>query len=130
MPNPRGRPKHKVEDLPVGWEDKVLDLMAGGGSDVEVRVLLDISIDLWERWLKEEPYFYETIKKGDDLCKAWWMAHGKNQLENTKFSATLWYMNMKNRFGWKDRNDLTTNDKSISLQISQEILDKNNLKNS
>ena len=41
------------------------------------------------------------------------MKQGRKNLENKEFNSTLWYMNMKNRFGWKDRNDLTTNDKEI-----------------
>ena len=36
---------------------------------------------------------------------------------NKEFNYTGWYMNMKNRFNWKDRQDVTTNDKDMPTPI-------------
>jgi len=81
--------------------------MADGASQAEITAGLEISNDLFYRFMKEEPEFSETIKKGLVLCKCWWEKKGRKNLENSKFSATLWYMNMKNRFGWADKTEIT-----------------------
>ena len=111
------RPKKTLADLPSNWKKLILDIKRDGGSDVEVRVALDISTDLWDRFKKEIDEFSETVKKGQDLCEAWWLSHGAKQLENRSFNAVLWYMNMKNRFGWKDKaeTDITSGGKPIPL---------------
>lgn len=94
-------------ELPKNWKEKIMGLKKEGASDVEVRAELGISQDLWDRFKKEIEEFSLTIKKGDDLCEAWWEKKGRTNLENRQFNAVLWYMNMKNRFGWKDRNEVS-----------------------
>jgi len=106
----RGRPKENL-DLPNGWQDPVLEIYKTGGSDVEVKALIyhtrgSFSNDLWDRWLKEEPEFSETVKVGKLLSEAWWHKKGRTSLENKEFSYTGWYMNMKNRFGWADKQEV------------------------
>ena len=105
-----GRPKAPL-DLPQGWEKTVLEIYEEGGSDVEVKAWIfkqrgSFSADLWERWLKEEPQFSDTIKNGKLLCEAWWVKNGRENLKTTKFNYVGWYMNMKNRFGWKDKQEV------------------------
>ena len=107
-----GRPKIGLEVLPEGWEIQVIELYSEGGSDVEVKALIGtlrtdsdtISNSLWDRWLLEEPVFSQTIKKGRQLCNAWWERVGRKNLENKEFNYTGWYMNMKNRFKWADNH--------------------------
>lgn len=106
-----GRPKDNLSSLPEGWYNEVIDLYKAGASDVEVKALIytwrgSFSNDLWDRWLKEEPQFSETIKVGKLLSEAWWSKSGRMNLENKDFSFTGWYMNMKNRFGWRDRQEV------------------------
>jgi hypothetical protein len=106
------RPEETINDLPPEWKESVLNLYKEGASDVEVKALIcnwrgSISNDLWERWMKEEPEFSETIKRGKLLSEAWWQKEGRTKLSDTKFNYTGWYMNMKNRFGWKDKHELT-----------------------
>jgi hypothetical protein len=91
--------------------------MTEGASLEEIKAYLNISNNLHTRWMTEEPEYRETIKRGEELSKAWWHKKGRVNLENKDFSATLWYMNMKNRFGWKDRQDVTTNDKDLPTPI-------------
>lgn len=105
-----GRPKSNL-DLPKGWQDEVLNLYKEGASDVEIKALIyewrrSYSNDLWERWMKEEPEFSETIKVGKMLAESWWSRSGRAGLKDREFNYTGWYMNMKNRYGWKDKQEV------------------------
>jgi hypothetical protein len=114
-----GRPKEDISSLPDGWYNEVLDLYKEGGSDSEVKAMIwewrgSFSNNLWDRWLEEEKEFWETIKGGRMLEEAWWKKNGRTNLQNKEFNYTGWYMQMKNRFGWKDRSDVTSDDKPIA----------------
>lgn len=98
-------------DLNPGWQDSVLDLYKQGAADVEIKAHIyysrgSFSNNLWDRWLEEEPEFWETIKVGRMLSEAWWTKTGREKLEWKDFSYTGWYMNMKNRFGWRDKQEI------------------------
>ena len=112
-----GRPKKTLDSvrevLPSNWKEVIIKEYKKGASDVETKawlseVLGSFSNDLWERWMEEEPEFSETIKKGRLFAEAWWTKIGRTNLKEKDFSATLFYMNMKNRFNWTDRVDQTT----------------------
>jgi hypothetical protein len=105
-----GRPKEPI-DLPEGWQNKIIFMYGKGASDVEVKgwiysVRGSFSNDLWDRWIEEEPEFSETIKGGKIYSEAWWARQGRINLKNKEFSFTGWYMNMKNRFGWADKQEI------------------------
>ena len=40
------------------------------------------------------------------MCEAWWTEKGRSKLEDPKFNHVLWYMQMKNRFKWRDRQEV------------------------
>lgn len=101
-----GRPQKTLKDLPKNWKTTVLALMSNGASQAEVKAKLSLSNDLFSRLIKDEIEFSETIKKGMLLREAWWEKKGRENLENKNFSPVLWYMNMKNRFGWKDKQEV------------------------
>lgn len=110
-----GRPKKslesKLKDMPSDWYDQILSLYKEGASDVEVKALIyswlgSFSNDLWERWKEEEPQFSATIKTGKILSESWWHKKGRKNLDIKEFNYTGWYMQMKNRFGWADKQEI------------------------
>jgi len=104
MPD-RGRPLKKLEDLPEGWEDIIINLSKEGASIVELAVALDISRQTLYNLSERDEHFLDTIKKCKRYCEAWWLSKGRTELDNKDFSYTGWYMNMKNRFGWADKQE-------------------------
>lgn len=98
-----GRPETTMDDLPANWKEDIITLASEGASDVEIRAKLGITKDFWYKFKKRGGEFTETLKKAKLLCKAWWLEKGRKNLDNKEFSPVLWYMNMKNRFGWSDK---------------------------
>jgi len=102
------------------WYNQILDLYKEGASDVEIKALIyekkgSFSNDLWTRWLNEEPEFSETIRAGKLLSEAWWQKEGRKNIKQVNtpgkpqvsFNFQGWFMNMKNRFGWADKQELS-----------------------
>ncbi len=110
------RPKKTIKDLPKNWKSLVFKEMETGASKQEVKVLLRISNDLFERFMKENKEFSETISYGVELSEAWWLRQGRTNLKNKQFNYGGWYMNMKNRFAWRDRQatDVTSGERPIA----------------
>lgn len=100
---PAGRPKIQTSDFAADWQQQIINLMQYGASRAEVYALLDISDMTFARLMREDKEFAGTIKRGERLSKSWWENTARTSLRNKEFNSTLWYMNMKNRFGWVDR---------------------------
>ena len=123
---PAGRPKIELKDLREDWKEHILKESGEGASIVELSVDLDISRDTFYALSDREPEFSDTVKKCKELSEAWWKRSGRKNLENKDFSYTGWYMNMKNRFGWADKQETktdNTNTSTINIQMSKEDVD-------
>ena len=131
--NDGGRPKIGLDVLWDNWQIDILEMYKEGSSDVEIRALIvnkvegemKASYTLWDRWLEEEVEFSEIIKRGRLLSEAWWQNQGRTNLKESKFNPTLWYMNMKNRFGWRDKQEITGKDGTpvMNTNNAQEMTD-------
>ncbi len=123
----RGRPQIKLEDLPEGWEESIIKLSKQGASIVELAVELDISRNTLYALSERDEYFLNTIKRCKRYCEAWWLGKGRTELDNKDFSYTGWYMNMKNRFGWADKQEIKE-EKKIETTVDYSKLDAETLK--
>lgn len=104
---PAGRPTKYTSSMC----DKVIELMSEGASKTEVSAALGIHWDTFCDWQRNNVEFSYAIKKGEKLSEAWWQRIARENLiahpKGPQLNATLWYMNMKNRFGWRDKHELT-----------------------
>ena len=108
---PPGRPcKYEPE-----MDKIVIDLMSQGASKIEVAATLGISKSTLYEWLEKVPGFSAVIERGEMLSQQWWEREGRLSLRDKEFNGSLWYMNMKNRHGWKDRQDTT-----VTATVKQE----------
>ena len=94
----------------------MIEMASDGASDVEMMAYLNVSKDLWHRWVEEEEEFSATVKRCHALCEAWWTRHGRHMATGiADGNPTVWIFNMKNRFKWRDKTetDITSSDGSM-----------------
>lgn len=89
-------------------QSTVIKVMKEGASIMEVAAELGVSRSTLYEWVNKIPEFSDTIKKGEALSEAWWEKQGRTNLQNKNFNYVGWYMNMKNRFEWRDRRPSET----------------------
>lgn len=107
MATPRKRPEdfHKM-GRPTKYTpemcDRIMSEMSEGQSVYEAARSIGVNVDtIWE-WAKVHPDFSDALKRASRASRGWWEAKARENLENPKFQAGLWFMNMKNRFGRMD----------------------------
>lgn len=128
-----GRPlKTKESVLPANWKELVFNFAASGLSKEEIYLQFYRKHNSWFDDLYERDLeFSAVIKKAENLCKGWWIEQSRKSLKRQYYQSALWYMNMKNRFGWKDKTDIehsmsdSTIEKFASLPV-QELIAKAN----
>ena len=104
------------------FNDVLIELMKEGGSIEEICLELGVCRATVYNWFDQHPEFLDTKKKGEDFSKGWWMREGRKNLKNKDFNYTGWYMQMKNRFGWRDTHDINANVKGdVSINPKQWI---------
>ena len=99
----KSTPKDKL-NLPPDWERKALALYSLGAHDIEVRTnVLRVCKATFYNYMSTSAEFEEVIEHGRECAQAWWLKHGREQLENKDFQTPLWFKNMSNRYGWGDK---------------------------
>lgn len=96
--------------------EKVVDLYAEGGADVEVARLLGLSMKKFYELVEENSSFADVVERGRTFSQAWWMEAGRRGLFADKFNASVYALSMKNRFGWADK--VETGDKASSMTVN------------
>lgn len=94
-------------------------IMEEGESIEEVAVIIGVSVSTIYLWKEKHKKFSEALKKGVEISKAWWLKQGRIGIRENGFNSTLWYMNMKNRHGWADKNE-----NKVDVTVAPEIIVK------
>lgn len=71
---------------------------------------LGVSKDTGYEWAKRYPEFAEAKALGESKGQRFWERKAIDNLElgaNDKFNSTVFIFTMKNRFGWRDRKEIT-----------------------
>lgn len=64
---------------------------------------VSVSIETIYEWARRYPEFAEAKKRGAAASRIWWENAGKIGMLAPGFNAAVWIFNMKNRFGWRDK---------------------------
>ena len=103
---PGGRPTKYRPEMP----DKVRALLSEGFSKEAAAGALGISAQTLYVWEKEIPDFSDAIKEGEAASQHWWEDRGRDACLNGEFNPTVWWRNMQNRFGWREKMEHTGED--------------------
>jgi len=115
-PRKKGRPStYKPQ-----YCDDLIAHMRGGLSFESFAGKIGKSRDTIYEWEAVHKDFTDAKKIGEGLCQVWWEnagIAGMLGLKQTKdgiplgmFSPAIWIFNMKNRFNWRDKRELTGKD--------------------
>ena len=101
---------------PTKWKDEFCEMliehMANGYSFASFGGIIDVSEDTLHTWKNEKPQFSESYKAGRLKSMAFWEKIGIGQsVGKLKGSSQTWTFNMKNRFGWQDKQHIETEQK-------------------
>ena len=107
-----GRPKTEWEtfvSVHPNWKTIITENYAKGRSDERIRRDLRMGDtmmlcrEVFDRFMDEVPEFSASVKTGREASKLWWLEVGQDNMWDENFSPTLWFMNMKNRHAWRDK---------------------------
>ena len=129
---PVGRPLITIDDLPKGWDKKLILMGKEGKFDVHVRTYLNMANDTFYRLLDDEPKFLEIVNRMRELSQEWWVnlpIESFSKGDSKNMNSQLYSLIMRNRFqGWNDsltKIDITTQGEKIDKQkIEIEIIKK------
>lgn len=95
------KPKYRREMCEIAKQS-----LADGYSKEATAGILRVNKDTLYQWIKDKPDFSDAIKQGEALSQRWWEDRGREACADGQINGTVWAMNMKNRFGWSDKQDL------------------------
>ena len=95
--------------------EKIIEMGKYGASKHEMALDLDINFSTFLLWQQEHEEFSKAVKEATAISQAWWEKKGRIATfgETPNFNATSYIFNMKNRYKWKDRHDITTDDEVL-----------------
>lgn len=121
---PSGRPT-KYDPIMC---DVFVEMSSRGCSRIEFCAQVGIDYSTFLDYQRKHPVFSQAVKRGLQLCQAWWERKGRENMGVKEFNYTGWYMNMKNRFRdseipWTDAKEIKHSGGVAVSKESDEELD-------
>jgi hypothetical protein len=137
MTNPVGRPRKTLNDLPKNWKLILNELGSRGKFDMDAKVKLGLSNDLFARFMEEEPEFSEAIYYMRQLSETWWTSISLKSFESgtsKNINSNLYALMLRNAFknNWNEAQtkvDITSGgdkidgNKKIEIEIVRKLTD-------
>ena len=107
---------------PTKYRDEYCDMliahMEQGLSFESFAGVISVNQDTLHEWAKVNPIFSEAKKMAFSKCLLWWEKAGRLGLfagsgkdkKNGNINPAIWIFNMKNRFKWSDRVEVSGGD--------------------
>jgi len=97
--------------------DQVVERLKTGKSLRQACLEIGVIYRVLARWEKDHPWFKERIDDALDFCQGWWEGKGQQNIDNKNFNAALYFMHMRNRFGWSNSDNLFKHEHSGNIII-------------
>lgn len=99
--------------------EKLIDHMKEGNSFETFAAVAGCGVSTLYDWCKNYPEFSEAKKKAFALSQRVWEDLGLKMAKEG--NATIWIFCMKNRFGWKDKQEQEIkSESSIKIEIADD----------
>jgi hypothetical protein len=115
--NPVGRPRTRVEDLPADWKEIMHAEAQDGGGPTAYMVKLGIRRHAFDTLIADSEEFRNTYEECILLQQYWWENQGRKMASGADGNATVWSLNMTNRFNWRSGRNEVVGDKTAPLQV-------------
>lgn len=99
------------------WADELIDMYKDGCSDAEVAAQLKVTIAEFRRQIAENSAFAKLVEFGRTLSLAFWERQARININNKQFNTPLYNFYMKNRHGWADKIDTTSQSEVTTLDL-------------
>lgn len=106
---------------PANWIEHVVSLYKEGAGDEEAMRALRITRRSFGDLMKDDELFFGVIEHGRLCRQAWYLEQGRKNIFNKQFNTPLWYHQMKNLFGWADKQDQTIGEREIDNLSKAEV---------
>lgn len=90
------------------WATELIELYEQGCSDAEVAARMKITIKEYYAQIADNQTFAKLVEFGRTLSLAFWEKQARLNIGNKQFNTPLWAFYMKNKHGWADKIDTTS----------------------
>ena len=106
--NKGGRPT----DYRPEYCEQLIEHMAQGFSYQSFAGVIRKGVKTLYRWEEAHPEWLEAKEIAEAASRKWWDERGLDAVRGLceGFNATVWVFTYKNRFGWRDKQELTGKD--------------------